>query len=219
MPKKNASKTAAKITAVKKGEIYENKHHDLIEVVNGRLKDEGDLGMSFEGKTITFDAASKTAVRDNAERFYIDELVRKLTTADYTEWVDAGQREADAAEAATGSAATTDPKGKGKATKEAATKPAAEPKAKTEPKAKKEKPAKAAGKMSALDAAVKVLGEAAAPMTTKAMIEGMAAKGYWTSPGGKTPSATLYAAILREINTKGDEARFTKTDRGLFATK
>ena len=71
--------------------------------------------------------------------------------------------------------------------------------------------------MSALDAAAKVLGEAKEPMNSKAMIEAMATKGYWKSPGGKTPHATLYAAILREINTKGKEARFKKTDRGLFA--
>ena len=219
MSKKSATKTAAKITTVKKGEIYENKHHDLIEVTNGRLKDEGDLGMSFEGKSVMFDSGSKTAVRDNAERFYIDELVRKLTTADYDEWVETGRREAEATEAANEPTATPAPKGKGKATKKAATKPATEPKTKAEPKAKKEKPAKAEGKMSALDAAAKVLGEAGEPMTTGAMIDAMATKGYWTSPGGKTPSATLYAAILREINTKGDEARFTKTDRGLFATK
>ena len=45
----------------------------------------------------------------------------------------------------------------------------------------------------------------------------MSAKGYWTSPGGQTPHATLYAAILREINVKGSEARFQKTDRGRFA--
>ncbi|TWU03053.1 hypothetical protein CA54_61370 [Symmachiella macrocystis] len=44
-----------------------------------------------------------------------------------------------------------------------------------------------------------------------------AAKGYWTSPSGKTSHATLYAAILREIQTKGKEDRFTKTDRGHFA--
>jgi hypothetical protein len=44
----------------------------------------------------------------------------------------------------------------------------------------------------------------------------MSAKGYWTSPGGQTPHATLYAAILREINVKGPEARFAKTDRGRF---
>ena len=207
MSKKAATKTAAtKITTVKKGEIYENKDHDLIEVTNGRLKDEGDLGMSFEGKSVTFAAKSKSAKRDKtAERFYLDELVRKLTKAEYDEWVDAGRREAEAAEAAT-EPATTAPKGKGKKT----TKPAAEP------KAKKEKPD---GKMSALDAAAKVLAESGAPMTTGAMIEAMATKGYWTSPGGKTPAATLYSAILREINTKGDESRFTKTDRGHFATK
>jgi hypothetical protein len=49
------------------------------------------------------------------------------------------------------------------------------------------------------------------------MVEQMAAKGLWTSPGGKTPHATLYAAILREIQVKGKEARFKKTERGQFA--
>jgi hypothetical protein len=44
----------------------------------------------------------------------------------------------------------------------------------------------------------------------------MAAKGYWTSPGGKTPSATLYSAILRELKTKKGDARFRKTERGKF---
>lgn len=85
--------------------------------------------------------------------------------------------------------------------------------------AKTMKPAleKAPGKMSALDAAAKVLAEAGEPLTSKAMIDAMATKGYWTSPGGKTPQATLYAAILREINTKGADARFTKTERGHFA--
>jgi len=71
-------------------------------------------------------------------------------------------------------------------------------------------------KMSALDAAAKVLGEAKESLNTKTMIERMATKGYWTSPGGKTPHATLYAAILREINVKGKDARFAKADRGLF---
>jgi hypothetical protein len=63
--------------------------------------------------------------------------------------------------------------------------------------------AKSNGKLSALDAAAKVLGESKEPMNTKSMIEAMAAKGYWKSPGGKTPHATLYSAILREIETKG----------------
>jgi HB1, ASXL, restriction endonuclease HTH domain len=79
-------------------------------------------------------------------------------------------------------------------------------------------PAKEAGekKLSALDAAARVLAEAGTAMNCKEMIEVMAGKGYWTSPGGKTPHATLYSAILREIVTKGDAARFQKTERGKF---
>jgi hypothetical protein len=84
------------------------------------------------------------------------------------------------------------------------------------PKAPAKSP-KADGKMSQLDAAVKLLSEADGPMTSKAMVEAMGIKGYWTSPGGKTPHATLYAAIIREINVKGDAARFVKVDRGQFA--
>lgn len=76
---------------------------------------------------------------------------------------------------------------------------------------------KADGKLSQLDAAVKVLTESGEPMTTKAMIDAMAAKGYWTSPGGATPAQTLYSAILRELQKKGADARFTKIDRGQFA--
>ena len=74
-------------------------------------------------------------------------------------------------------------------------------------------------KLSALDAAAKVLGEADGPMNCKEMIETMAAKGYWTSPAGKTPASTLYAAILREITVKGADSRFKKTERGKFALK
>ena len=72
-------------------------------------------------------------------------------------------------------------------------------------------------RMSALDAAAKVLVESGEPMTAKAMIEAAEAKGYWKSPGGKTPWATLYSAITREIAAKGVAARFCKFERGLFA--
>ena len=71
-------------------------------------------------------------------------------------------------------------------------------------------------KLSALDAAARVLGESGQAMNCQEMIEAMAAKGYWSSPGGKTPSATLYSSILRELKTKGGEARFRKTERGQF---
>ena len=52
-----------------------------------------------------------------------------------------------------------------------------------------------AKKLSALDATAKVLAEAGTPLTCQEMIDAMAAKGYWTSPGGKTPASTLYAAF------------------------
>src|SRR5271166_3049457 len=55
-------------------------------------------------------------------------------------------------------------------------------------------------KTSALDAAARVLGEAKEPMNCQEIIKVMAEKGYWTSPGGKTPWATLYSAMLREIS-------------------
>jgi hypothetical protein len=82
-------------------------------------------------------------------------------------------------------------------------------------KAKKAKEPKAK-KTSALDAAARVLEEAGQPMTCPEMIEAMKAKGYWTSPKGATPAATLYSAVLREIAAKGKDARFVKTERGKF---
>jgi hypothetical protein len=108
-------------------------------------------------------------------------------------------------------------------TRVAATTPPAEPQpaaesaapARTKKAAKEAKPKK----LSALDAAAKVLAEASEAMTTKALIEAMAAKGYWTSPAGQTPAATLYSAILRELTTNGDQARFVKTERGKFALR
>ena len=92
----------------------------------------------------------------------------------------------------------------------AAKKPAAKKPARAKPVADNKK-------LSAIDAAAKVLGESGEPMNAKAMIAAMTAKNYWTSPGGKTPHATLYSAILAEITKKGKESRFMKTERGHFA--
>ena len=90
----------------------------------------------------------------------------------------------------------------------------------TEPAKKTRK--KAAGptekRMSAIDAAAKVLAETGEPMNAKQLIETIVSRGYWTSPAGKTPHATLYSAILREISAKGANSRFKKTERGKFAT-
>jgi hypothetical protein len=74
-------------------------------------------------------------------------------------------------------------------------------------------------KSSALDAAAWVLAEEHRPMGCQEMIGAMAIKGYWTSPSGKTPAATLYSAILREIDTKGDASRFVKVGKGQFGLR
>jgi hypothetical protein len=72
-------------------------------------------------------------------------------------------------------------------------------------------------KLSAIAAAARVLSETGQALTCPELIEAMAAKRYWTSPGGQTPSSTLYAAIAREIKIKGKDSRFRKTERGKFA--
>jgi len=118
-----------------------------------------------------------------------------------------------------------------KTTKKAAKSPTAAAKAKATPKANgKAKPKKAATRAktgepkakkakrpSGLDAAARVLAEAGGPMSAKEIVEAAAAKGYWSSPAGKTPHATIYAAMIREIAAKGKAARFKKVDRGRFA--
>ena len=50
-------------------------------------------------------------------------------------------------------------------------------------------------KLSMIKAALQVLQERKVPMTCPEMIDVMATEGLWVSPGGKTPAATLYAAL------------------------
>jgi hypothetical protein len=72
-------------------------------------------------------------------------------------------------------------------------------------------------RVSALDAAAQVLAKVGKPMRAQELITTMAEQGLWTSPGGKTPHATLYAAMMREERDKGRDSRFRKVDRGQFA--
>ncbi|MDA8745255.1 winged helix-turn-helix domain-containing protein [Rubripirellula amarantea] len=74
---------------------------------------------------------------------------------------------------------------------------------------------KADKKMSQIDAALAVLKKARKPLSCKEVVEAMGKQKLWTSPGGKTPDATLYAAILRDIK-KGADARFKKAAPGRF---
>src|SRR5262245_3565520 len=92
-----------------------------------------------------------------------------------------------------------------KTTKAAKPRAAKKPAAETKPK-----------RISALDAAATVLKANGGAMRSGEMIAAMAEQGLWSSPNGKTPHATLYAAILREIGAKGKDARFRKTERGKF---
>src|ERR1700731_4681868 len=107
-----------------------------------------------------------------------------------------------------------------KKTKTNSTEPSAVPDSSAGRRSKKAKqPAKAKearAKLSALDAAAKLLQESGQPMNCQDLIAAMAAKGYWSSPAGKTPAATLYSALTREAKAKGSQARFHKTARGLF---
>ena len=75
--------------------------------------------------------------------------------------------------------------------------------------------ANGAKRSSGLDAAAQVLAEAKEPLGAKEMVERMLAKGLWKT-NGKTPAATIYAAIIREIASKGDDSRFRKVERGKF---
>ena len=132
--------------------------------------------------------------KDAAGRFW---LVPKDGGAEQGPFETKKQAQAAKAGAPTANAkAETKKAGKGKKTKE--------------PKAKK---------VSAIDAAAQVLAASKDAMNCKDMIEAMAKKGLWTSPGGKTPHATLYSAIIREIALKGKESRFVKAERGQFAAK
>lgn len=181
-----------KIEKVAKGNYYETKDKALLLVTNGRLQDEGELGQSFEAKTVTYDAKKNALVESKkADRHYLDELVRRLLKKDLEEWLAVEQREAEATVAAET--------------------PTEEKPAKT--KAAKAK--KSDGKLSGLDAAVKVLAETGGPMKCGDMVDQMLSQGYWQT-NGATPSATIYSAIIREIRDKGDESRFRKVDRGSF---
>ena len=104
-----------------------------------------------------------------------------------------------------------------KVTKKATAPKTSKPAAKSKKTATAESKSPDSSKLSQIAAAERVLADSGEPMTCKAMVEAMSAKGYWSSPDGKTPEATLYASLLRQIRDKGADATFQKTGRGLVA--
>ena len=72
------------------------------------------------------------------------------------------------------------------------------------------------GAMSGLDAAYKVLQEEGKPMRAKEITRIAHERGY-CELRGRTPDATISAAMETEMKRKGKDSRFTKVDKGLFA--
>ena len=66
-----------------------------------------------------------------------------------------------------------------------------------------------------LDGAAAVLRKARRPMSCPEIVEAVLKAGTWSTEG-KTPAATLSAAIHRDIRDQGKEARFVKHERGRF---
>jgi len=77
-------------------------------------------------------------------------------------------------------------------------------------------PAPKPKRVSCLDAAAIVIADSDKPMRANDMIAEIQQRKLWSSPEGKTPEATLYAAVIREIAARGKAARFRKVERGLF---
>jgi len=73
-------------------------------------------------------------------------------------------------------------------------------------------------KVSQLDAAALILQDVPGDMSPAGLVAAMKKKKLWDSPNGKTPDATLSAAIIREITKKGAQSRFRKTGRGRYET-
>jgi len=190
---------------VEAGKVYRVK-------VSGSVQDVRITGENPHGGWDGVNVATKRKVRiKSAQRL---RAVAGERPAKRTKIVSLAEYEADAKGSAPAADVGPGAEKPAKATKDA--KPA--PKRDTgEPDANDGEPKR----MSIMSAAVKVLEErdpADGPLTCPQMLERMTAKGYWSpARGGKTPANTLYAAILREINTKGEASRFDKVERGKFS--
>ncbi|MCE7974820.1 MAG: hypothetical protein DYG92_10955 [Leptolyngbya sp. PLA1] len=154
--------------------------------------------MSSKSKKPRTVKMSKSAAR--AEGAARSDRLRKSAIAEISDRLAGGKQDHEVPTAKeVANHANVEPSAKGKKAKAPKT-----------PKAPKPK------RVSALDAAAEVLAGSKVPMRAKEMIAEMETKGLWKSPGGKTPEATLYAAIIREIAAKGEKARFKKHERGVF---
>jgi hypothetical protein len=154
------------------------------------------------------DAYQRTVAGKPEQQLAEPEAAAPLPEVASTEAGSAGQTAAESTPEAAPGAETT-PTAATTQAGEPATQPAAKKRGRA-PKAKAETGPK---KLSAIDAAAKVLAEAGEPMDCQTMIKTMAEKGYWTSPGGKTPAATLYTAVTM-LPKGAPRGGFSKRARG-----
>jgi hypothetical protein len=74
---------------------------------------------------------------------------------------------------------------------------------------------KKAVRTSVLDAAAQVLSASDGPMTCQGIVDVILEAKMWSTTG-KTPAASLNAALHRDIAKRGKESRFRKAERGRF---
>jgi hypothetical protein len=175
------------------------------------------VALAFDKKDRKWDAAIREGKLEHhvlEQRFDEEDAAKKAGE----KWIAAYAKAKDAARRKLLGWKAADAKGQAK---DATGANVAETGAKPGAKAKRERKAKAGGKESTrgpsgLDVAAQMLKDAGTPLKCKDMVQQMLDKGLWQTKGA-TPSATIYAAMIREIAEKGKEARFTKTGRGEFA--
>ena len=196
---------------IKVGGRYMSKVSDKLTVVRiDRENPHGGWDATNEktGKPVRIKSAQRlrSAIRDHARETAEVLSHGRQAAGTATDGAPAATGAATLAQGATGDAsAAKDTKAAKKSAR--AAKGAAKAAAKAE-KAGNRKP-------GLLTLAAAVLKDAAAPMDCKTIVEKILAKGDWLTKG-KTPAATLYSAIIREIAAKGTEARFRKVERGQF---
>jgi hypothetical protein len=74
------------------------------------------------------------------------------------------------------------------------------------------------GTMSIINAAYKVLSESEEPLNAKQIYEAVTDAGLCVF-NGQTPTLTVSGILQLDIKNKGEESRFCKAGRGLFAVR
>lgn len=97
-----------------------------------------------------------------------------------------------------------------KTAEKAAKKPSLGDRVEKAAKPKAEKTKAAEKPMSGLDAAASVLRSERRAMSAKDLVAAIQERGLAPNLGGKTPHATIYAAMITEISKRGAESRFKR---------